>query len=585
MDKILVIGASGHAKVVVEAIELVKKYEIFGFIDTYKNQGDKVLGYEILGKESELIALAAKGIKKGVIAIGDNWIRSILYHKIIELVPDFEFISVVHPSAVISSYSRIGKGTVILASGTVNTDSEVGDFCIINTNANLGHDSTLKDFSSLAPGVTTGGNVFVGQFTAISLGVVVLQNISIGEHNVIGAGAVVTNDIEDFTVSYGVPSKTIRMREKGEKYLNSNVVDIDFKVFKIKTAKDLEVYKKHLDSIHNSNPFYKTELLDTTNMNEHQLCYFVLERSGRTIIIMPFYERTILVDGKETAYKDIISPYGYSGPLYNEDQLEISCIKRFWKQVNNWCKNNHIVSEFIRFSLNGNHAEYNGTLIPSLKNVKGDIIEEDLQWKKFKPKVRNNHRKGIEKALRLEIYEGQIPKEIIQVFYDIYIQTMSRNNAHSLYFHDFEYFENFIGNNPNSSMIAMIYKEEIPISTELILLEQSTFTLYSYLGGTLSDYFYTRPNDFLKIEVMNWARKNMYKYYVLGGGRQDGDGLYKYKKSFFPNDEDVVYYTGRKIIDKKVYRELIEKKCKKEDVKNIEANSFTNYFPFYRKDE
>ncbi|GAA4114321.1 hypothetical protein GCM10022393_13660 [Aquimarina addita] len=582
MDKIVVIGASGHAKVVLEAIELNKKYEILGFIDTYKAIGDKLLGYEVLGQESFLKELAIKGVKKGIISIGDNWIRSIIYQKIIKLVPDFEFITVVHPSAIISPYATIGKGTVVLASGTVNADAVVGDFCIINTNANFGHDSIMQDFSSLAPGVTTGGAVFVGEYTAISIGATVLQNISIGKHTVIGAGAVVTSNVNAYMMSYGVPAKVIRNRKKGEGYLSSVSLDTQFKIKKIKTKEELNIYEKNVKAVYDSNPFYKVELLDTTDMNIHRLCYFVLNRDDTPIIIMPFYKRRITVDGVNTEYSDVISPYGYSGPLYNPDTIDEDSIKHFWKQVNIWYRKKNIISEFIRFSLNGNHIQYNGVLSPSLKNIKGNIIEKDVQWEKFKPKVRNNHRKAVQEELKLVMYRNSISQDIIKDFYDIYIQTMHRNNAHSQYFHYIDYFKNFIINNPESCMIAMIYKEDTPISTELILIDGST--LYSYLGGTLSDYFYTRPNDFLKIEVLNWAREHNFTHYVLGGGREDGDGLYKYKKSFFPNDEDAIYYIGKKIINQVVYENLVAQKCEGFKSDSIDEK-VSDFFPLYRKYE
>lgn len=582
MDKVIIIGASGHAKVIIEMIELNKKYEVLGFIDTYKTKGDKVLGYDILGKETVLKELAADGYKKGIICIGDNWIRSVMRDKIIELVPDFEFITVIHPFAIISPYSHIGKGTVVLASGTVNADARVGDFCIINTNANFGHDSVMEDFSSLAPGVTTGGAVYVGEYSAISIGVTIIQNLSIGKHSVVGAGAVVTSNIDDFVIAYGVPAKAIRSRKKGEGYLSSVSLDTQFKTYKIKTEDDLDVYKKNIKAVHNSNPFYKTELLDTTDMNVHRLCYFVLNRDDSPIIIMPFYKRKINVKGKSTGYTDVISPYGYSGPLYDPNQVSEDSIKYFWKQVDIWYRKKNVVSEFIRFSLNDNHVQYSGTLIPSLKNIRGRITEKEEQWEKFKPKVRNNHRKAEQEALKLIMYHHPISPDIIKDFYDIYIQTMHRNNAHSQYFHYIDYFKNFITNNPESCLIAMIYKGNIPISTELILIDQET--LYSYLGGTLSDYFYTRPNDFLKIEVLNWARIHDFKYYVLGGGREDNDGLYKYKKSFFPNDEDVIYYTGRKIINQVIYDDLIVQKCETGVLDN-ENDLRSGFFPLYRKEE
>ncbi|MDH7446560.1 acetyltransferase [Aquimarina sp. 2201CG14-23] len=222
MNKVLVIGASGHAKVIIEAIELNKNYEIHGLIDSFKPKGQKLSGYEVLGTEDEISEIANQGITKGIIAIGDNFTRHLMYRKIIELVPDFEFITVIHPSAVISPSVRIGKGTVILASATINIDTVVGDFCIINTYASFGHDGIMSDFSSLAPGVNIGGNVEIDFCTAICLGANVIQGVTIGRHCIIGAGSLILNNIVDFKLVYGVPGKEIRTIKEGESYLQKS---------------------------------------------------------------------------------------------------------------------------------------------------------------------------------------------------------------------------------------------------------------------------------------------------------------------------------------------------------------------------
>ncbi len=368
---------------------------------------------------------------------------------------------------------------------------------------------------------------------------------------------------------------------KLENYDNDTAIDIDFETNKIESDKDLEAYKKILGSINDKAPFYKTELLGTTDMSKHQLYYFVLRRNKKPVVVMPFYCRNVLVNEKSTPYRDVISPYGYSGPLYNELEITAQIITKFWKEVDCWYQDKNIVSEFVRFSLNGNHKGYTGELIPSLKNVRGALLNEEQQWTNFKPKVRNNYRKSTQEDIQIEIYKTPISLEVVKDFYDIYIQTMQRNNAHDQYFFYIDYFINFISENPDRAVIAIVYKESIPISTELILNDGNT--LYSYLGGTLSEYFYTRPNDYLKIEIMKWARDHGYKYYVLGGGRVDGDGLYKYKKSFFPKDEDIIYYTGRKIVNKKIYDELISKN----DITGIQDpdDIRKNHFPLYRHNE
>ncbi|WP_315674025.1 acetyltransferase [Clostridium sp. 19966] len=217
---IIVIGSSGHAKVVIDCIEKENKYKIIGLLDRFKQVGSSSFGYKIIGKEEDLEKLIRKyKIDGGIIAIGDNFIRYIVYNKISHYIPQFNFIKVIHPSAQIARNVLIGKGSVIMANTTISSNATVGDFCIINNNSSLDHDSKMLDYSSLAPGSSIGGNVKIGSFSAVSLGAKVIHGITIGEHTIIGAGATVIKDIPKYVVAYGNPAKVIRGRIAGEKYL------------------------------------------------------------------------------------------------------------------------------------------------------------------------------------------------------------------------------------------------------------------------------------------------------------------------------------------------------------------------------
>ncbi|MBP2832002.1 GNAT family N-acetyltransferase [Aquimarina sp. U1-2] len=346
----------------------------------------------------------------------------------------------------------------------------------------------------------------------------------------------------------------------------------------LNSDKEIEEYKTHLKKEWNNNVYYSYEyLIYFIDKRSSTLKYFLFKSFDEIVVLMPFIVRDITIDNKRTSYFDVISPYGYSGPLF-ADSLANETILQFWRYVDRWYKKHNIITEFIRFSLNSCHRYYSGKLIPALKNVKGTIVDEKLQWSKFKPKVRNNYRKSIQYGLTIKIYHHPITLNIIQEFFDIYILTMHRNNADYQFFNKVDYFKKLITENSENSIIAMVYKDDIPISTELILKVDDT--IYSYLGGTLSDYFYTRPNDFLKIEVLNWARKRAFKYYVLGGGREDDDGLYKYKKAFFPTDDDKIFYTGRKIIDTDVYKMLT--KTVSDTSLDLEQLDSSGFFPLYR---
>jgi hypothetical protein len=217
-----------------------------------------------------------------------------------------------------------------------------------------------------------------------------------------------------------------------------------------------------------------------------------------------------------------------------------------------------------------------------LHNIKGNIIDEEDQWTAFNRKVRKNVNKAKRENLTSTVYFLDISDLKIAEFHDIYIQTMKRRDTNESFLYSFQEFKRFINKNEKHSAICTIYFKDIPISSELILISEDS--IYSFLGGTDENYFDKRPNDFLKFEALNWARAQGKKYYILGGGYSLEDGIFQYKKGFFPNDV-VDFYTGRKILNKKVYDQLVTKafnfKLSEGMYKlDIEDNTF---FPLYRK--
>lgn len=223
MNNIIIFGASGHGSVILDSIERTSRYNIIGFIDSFKARGYRINGYEVLGAEADLPSLINKfDIAFGVVAIGDNWVRKTMVEKIYRLVPDFKFAKVIHPKAVVGKDVTIGAGTILMPGAIVNANSVVGEHCIINTNSSLGHDGLMNDFSSLASGVCMGGNCTLGQYSAVSLGTNVIENISIAEHTVIGAGSLVVADVESHVLAFGSPARVVRGRKAGDKYLSGN---------------------------------------------------------------------------------------------------------------------------------------------------------------------------------------------------------------------------------------------------------------------------------------------------------------------------------------------------------------------------
>lgn len=350
------------------------------------------------------------------------------------------------------------------------------------------------------------------------------------------------------------------------------VKDLTLKAYPLSSKRDIFRYKELLRLFPN-NPLYNIELLSFGQEENEELMYFVMMKNDTPLVLMPFWFRKVLFEGNDTGYKDISSPYGYSGPVFAKGINDKIAIK-FWKEVDLWYKKHKVVSEFIRFNMQENWKHYTGQIKPTLTNVCGRILPEEDQWNNFKPKVRNNYRKSIRSGLRSEIFHNNITDKVIGQFHKIYTHTMERKNATSQYFYELDYFRNLIYNNSSTCAIVIVYKGNTPVSAELLLLSDTTIN--SFLGGTDDNYFDTRPNDFLKVEVLKWAREKGYTYYFLGGGRENGDSLYHYKKDFFPMDNDTIFYTGRKIIDHEGYNILVNSNP------YCIGCTFGNYFPLYR---
>lgn len=220
MDSIVIIGSSGHAKVILDIVQQQGRYRVAGFLDCFRDTDEQTSGYPILGKEKDLPDLIkAHTLKGAIVAIGDNFVRSKVVTQIKKTSPELPFVSAVHPAATIAREVVIGEGSVVMAGVSINPCSCVGRFCILNTNASLDHDSILEDFASLAPGVTTGGNCRIGHHAALGIGAVLIHGIHVGEHTVIGAGSLVMKSVGPLAVAYGAPARVIRDRRPGDRYL------------------------------------------------------------------------------------------------------------------------------------------------------------------------------------------------------------------------------------------------------------------------------------------------------------------------------------------------------------------------------
>ena len=214
--KVIIIGSSGHAKVVIDALIKCGNYSIVGLVDDFRGLNEETLCIPVIGKVSDVPILEANKYN-WIIAVGDNLARFQIYNKLLEL--KLNYINVIHPSAIIGMNVTLGVGNFIAAGAIINSGTTIKDHCIVNTGAQLDHDNELQSFASVAPNAATGGNVTIGQGSHLGIGSCVKEKVSIGRQTVIGAGSVVLNNIGKFRVAYGVPCKEIRLREMRETFL------------------------------------------------------------------------------------------------------------------------------------------------------------------------------------------------------------------------------------------------------------------------------------------------------------------------------------------------------------------------------
>jgi sugar O-acyltransferase (sialic acid O-acetyltransferase NeuD family) len=219
IERIAIVGASGHGVVALDAALREARYEVAGWLESYKPAGQMVAGWPILGRPDQVVEVRrAHHFDRIFLGVSDNWTRHLLWEQIHAAAPELQLASVIHPQSVIAPGCSIGAGTLVLAGAIINCGCRVGENCIVNTKASLDHDSEMKPYSSLLPGVTTGGGVVIGGYSCVCLGASLSHRVNIGEHTVVGAGAVVLKDLPPYTLAYGVPARVVRPRTQGERH-------------------------------------------------------------------------------------------------------------------------------------------------------------------------------------------------------------------------------------------------------------------------------------------------------------------------------------------------------------------------------
>ena len=305
-------------------------------------------------------------------------------------------------------------------------------------------------------------------------------------------------------------------------------------------------------------------------------------------IIYPFFRRKInnlpFVDFLPSDFSnwvDIISPYGYSGPLAHISEPDISSLlwQEYLHEFHKYCTQEKIIAEFTRLHPFIQNHQY----LAATTNIKllSTVVYVDLKQDAsiIKQKFSRGNKSAISKAIRSEvtIVRSKTVDEI-DAFYRLYTGTMKRVNAKVAYFFPREFFLNLFKQfGENAELFYAKHNNKI-IAAAIILCNKSI--AHYFLGGTDSEFLQLRPNNLLFYEIILWAKKEGYEVFNLGGGYSEERELLRFKSSFAKTTRN--FYIYNRIHNEKAYQAVCEARNFHDSANGISVAG-TSYFPAYRR--
>lgn len=271
-------------------------------------------------------------------------------------------------------------------------------------------------------------------------------------------------------------------------------------------------------------------------------------------------------------YFDLATPYGYGGWIFEGDENEGDS-DAFAAEYLDWCKENKIVSEFIRFhpvieNCGGISSKFYETVLLG-KTVAIELDDQEAIWTRFSSKNRSHIRVAAKEGV---VVKMDTSKEAFDQFQKIYETTMNRDEADSYYYFDNRFFDSIRNDLEGHYTIFTAYLGDIAIASA-IMIYAGKYMNY-HLSGQLVEYRRYAGTNMILHEASNWGCSNGFEWLHLGGGLGAKDGpLYDFKKSFYKKGEDKVFYIGKKIINKKAYEKLVNMR---------EEELSEGFFPEYR---
>lgn len=288
-------------------------------------------------------------------------------------------------------------------------------------------------------------------------------------------------------------------------------------------------------------------------------------------IFYPFVKREIDL---KPGYFDIITPYGYGGPVLEGDR---SVILSFYEQFREYCFNNHIITETVGMHpLNENELYLKDIMtVDYIRRTAAVDLSPSIEEirSNYSTNNKRNIRKAIKEGVEISVSNN---KNDLEVFIDLYYETMGRNNASNFYYFNRSYFLKQMEETELSKSHLLLAKYSNQIIGGIMMIEGTEFAHY-HLGASKTEFLPLRANNLLFDAMIEFSKAEGAKMLHLGGGLKDGDSLFSFKSSF-ANSDFYNYCLGKNIINEPIYQELSAV------IENSTPTRSRNlFFPIYRE--
>src|SRR5699024_5496764 len=268
-----------------------------------------------------------------------------------------------------------------------------------------------------------------------------------------------------------------------------------------------------------------------------------------------FIKREIPTLINDEVYYDIVTPYGYGGPLIVESINKVELVKGFEREFKKYCLENNLVSEFIRFHpILKNYSDFESVYDTKYlrQTVGTSMNHEDVFTKEFSKSTRKTIRRSLRDGITYEFIEN--PNNL-KSFMDIYYSTMDRNKATDYYYFDENYFGSFQEYFNDKLLLVNVKIDNKLIASSLNLIGSEI--LHVHLSGTLTEYMKYSPAYIIKYATVEWAKDQQIDVIHYGGGTTNSseDSLFKFKKRFGQNTE-FEFHIGKKVWNEEIYDSL-----------------------------